>query len=236
MLYKELPNGLTVILKNEPNLNNAVINIFIQRGSSAETKEKTGMAHFLEHMMFEGSRNYPDFDLTLQKLLAENNAFTSQDYTNYYELVPNKHINAILQIERNRFEHLNWDKKKFQLQQSIILEEFKETSINPPLSDSWHYLLKLCFNNSYHWPVIGSKLSHIKDFTMTDIKTFYKKNYSADKIIVSIISNLPDQKALRLVEQNFETLQRKKTIKPPIAKNAKKTGKSKIVRRKNISS
>ena len=236
MLYTRLPNGLTAIVKQEPNLKNAVVNIFINCGSSAEDKNKTGMAHFLEHMMFEGSKNYPDFDLRLQNLLAENNAFTSQDYTNYYELIPNKHIDKILEIERDRLESLLWSPKKFKLQQSIILEEFKETSINPPLADSWHYLLKLCFKNSYQWPVIGSKLSHIEDFKLNEVKKFYHQNYSPANIIISIISDLPEKTTLTLIEKNFKSFNRVSVPMDLSSKDEKKRNNHKLVKRKNISS
>jgi predicted Zn-dependent peptidase len=236
MLYSHLPNGLTAILKQDINLKNAVVNIFINKGSASESKKVTGLAHFLEHMMFEGSANYPNFDEALQVLMAENNAFTSQDYTNYYEVMPCSYIDQILKIEADRLENLSLKLRKFKLQQSIILEEFKETSINPPLSDSWHHLLNMCFKDAYQWPVIGKKLKHISELKLRDVEDFYTKNYSSENLTISIISNQSEENMLKMIENNFGKLNFKRPITEKRDPKSKLMGGFKILKRRNISS
>ena len=130
-------------------------------GSAYEDASQTGLSHFLEHIMFEGSRNFPNFDETLQAMMAENNAFTGQDYTCYYESCPTHFLKEALNIEKDRMLNLSFKKSSIDLQTKIILEEYKETCLNPPLSDVWHHLQKLCFKNSYQWPVIGKSLQQL---------------------------------------------------------------------------
>ena len=156
MISKKLENGAQIIAVSKPNTSLAVLNILVATGSAHETIETAGSAHFLEHMMFEGSKHFKDYDKTLQDLYGENNAFTCQDYTNYYQILPYENIEKSLELEIDRFQNLTLSEAKFKTQRSVIIEEYKETSLQPPLSDFWHKLLLKAFpNSSYKWPVIG---------------------------------------------------------------------------------
>lgn len=237
MQTKKLDNGLTIIVHQEPTLKNAVVNVLYKVGSANEEKDNTGLAHFLEHMMFEGSKNHADFDAELQAMMGENNAFTTQDYTCYYQTIPTEFLKNILEIEFDRAENLNLDEDKIKLQKKVILEEFKETSLNPPLADAWHYIQKLNFKNSYSWPVIGKSLKHIKDFTPKLIIDFYTKNYIAENIVISIICEKPELEVLDLTTTIFNKLPKSKIQENKIEVGLKE--KSKGIRklsRKNISS
>jgi predicted Zn-dependent peptidase len=234
MQKQKLENGITIIAHTIPRLNHAVVNVFLKIGSANEVKEKTGLAHFLEHMMFEGSKNYPDFDRRLQELRGENNAFTSQDMTNYYEIIQNEHIDQVLDIEADRFQNLSLKKNKFILQQQVIIEEFKETSINPPLSDVWHILLRVCYADSYQWPVIGLKVKHIADFEVKDVREFYQQNYVASNMIATVISSKPESEILKSMASKLSNIVPGKEV---AAMDSKRSyGKRKIVQRRNISS
>jgi zinc protease len=237
MQTKKLSNGLTIIVHQEPTLKNAVVNVLYKVGSVHEEKDNTGMAHFLEHMMFEGSENHPEFDTELQEMMGENNAFTTQDYTCYYQTILTIHLQKILEIEYDRAANLSLDIEKIKLQQKVILEEFKETSLNPPLSDAWHYIQKMNFKNSYSWPVIGKKLKHIKDFKPEVIRDFYTQQYIAENIVISIISEKPEAEVLELTTSIFNQLPKSKLdkLEIDITKKTKKIG-SKQLKRKNISS
>lgn len=238
MKKNTLPNGFTILTHQDPKLKNAVVNVLYKVGSAHETKNNTGLAHFLEHMMFEGSRDYPYFDQVVQDMMGENNAFTTQDYTCYYTSFPSEHLGEILRIERDRLEHLTMHPDKIDLEKKIILEEFKETSLNPPLSDAWHYLQKLCFKNAYSWPVIGQKLSHIRELTPSIVNDFYHKHYTPDQVILAIISDLPEEESLSLASDIFSKVKSRKTdvqIPTDTSQLSKKVG-TKTLKRKNISS
>jgi len=218
-------------------LKNAVVNVLYKVGSVDEQPDNTGLAHFLEHMMFEGSENYEDFDGTLQSLMGENNAFTTQDYTCYYESFPTRYLSEILKIEADRLSDLNLEKEKIGIQKKVILEEFKETSLNPPLADAWHYLQDMCFKNSYGWPVIGKKLEHIKNLKDETVLDFYKKKYQPSNVIVSIVSELEEDKMIEEASAIFSKSKLDITQPSVISFEEKdKTLGSKILKRKNISS
>lgn len=233
-LYHQLDNGLTVIILQKKELKNAVVNVFVASGSASEDKSCTGLAHFLEHMMFEGSRLYPNFDKSLQQLLGENNAFTGQDYTNYYETIPSPYIPEVLKIELDRLEFLDLKKKNINLQQRIIVEEFKETSINPPMSDCWHHILKMCYSKSYSWPVIGKKIADIQNYSPSDIRSFYQSNYCPSHTTITVVSDRTPQTVFAWIKNEFESWKSVSNA-PSIPEEKKKYGTQKTLRRKNIS-
>lgn len=232
-----LENGLTLIVHQKQNTELAVVNILYKVGSINESKKKTGLAHLLEHMMFEGSKNFKDFDRTLQNVLGENNAFTSQEYTNYFEILPKEHIDTALNLEIDRMQNLSLSTKKFKLQKSIVIEEYKETSINPPLSDNWHHILKLAYKNScYQWPVIGQDIKDVKNIELIDLKKFYNSFYNPNNAILCIIADLDEDVLLSKLTLKFNPIENKinRSTNINYLPIKKYSGISKKVKRKNI--
>lgn len=232
-----LDNGMKLITHQKNNTELAVLNILYKTGAIHETQNKTGLAHLLEHMMFEGSSNYNNFDYTLQDALGENNAFTTQEYTNYYEILPIENLDVALDLEVDRLQHLTLNRKKFATQKSIVLEEYKETSINPPFSDNWHHLLKLAFKNSnYEWPVIGSTIQDVASLERKDIKSFYNAYYNPCNAIVCVVSHLDEEEMLNRLKLKFNSIENKKDSVHVTANNTAKKhiSKFKLLKRKNI--
>lgn len=205
MYHFSFKNGLELLVHQNINLKNTVLNLLYNVGSAHEDTSQTGVAHFLEHMMFEGSQSFPNFDVTLQAMMAENNAFTGQDYTCYYESFPTTYLREMLSIEKDRMFHLQLKKSSVDIQTSVILEEYKETCMNPPLSDVWHHLQPLCFKNSYQWPVIGKNLKHVASINKSILSSFYKEYYSPRNTIISIVTSLEAQNVAEMVKKVFET-------------------------------
>lgn len=233
MRHIRFANGLELIVHTDVRLKNTVLNILYKVGSAQEDKSQTGLAHFLEHIMFEGSKAFPNFDEELQTMMAENNAFTGQDYTCYYEVFPHRYFKRVLQIEMDRMCHLSIKTKSVQLQSSVIQEEFKETSIHPPLADVWHHLQKLCFKNTYQWPVIGKNLAHIASIDKASLKRFYKNFYQPSNAILTIITAFDDETIIADVEQVFRTNQQSLSTEPPeieMTRNDRATGYKRLIR------
>jgi zinc protease len=205
MQHFKFSNGLVLLVHQDTKLKNSVLTVLYKVGSAQEQSNQTGLAHFLEHMMFEGSQNFPDFDRSLQGMMAENNAFTGQDYTCYYESFPHKHLHSILNIERDRMCHLSIKKSAVQVQTNVIVEEFKETSLNPPMADAWDHLLKLCFKNSYQWQVIGKNLKHLTTIDKKALVDFYKNNYTTQNAILSIVSAADEKDIAAEVSRVFKS-------------------------------
>ena len=204
MVHFSYKNGLELLVHRDTKLKNSVLNVLYKVGSAHEHSTQTGLAHFLEHMMFEGSQNFPDFDRSLQGMMAENNAFTGQDYTCYYETFPNKYLEEMIDIELDRMSNLKILKSSIALQSKVIIEEFKETSINPPLADVWHQLQRLCFKNSYQWPVIGKNLKHIESIDSKSLKEFYKLHYRPNNSIWSIVTAIDEKTVADTIEKKIK--------------------------------
>lgn len=230
-------NGLHVLVHRSPKLKNTSLNVLYKVGSKSECSQNTGLAHFLEHMMFEGTKEIPNYDAKLQSMMAENNAFTGQDYTCYFSSFPHKYIFDILSIEFDRMHHLSLKKSAIEIQKNIILEEFKETSLNPPLADVWHHLQKLCFRDTYQWPVIGKNLKHILAIDKKLLHSFYRTHYTPNNCTISIVTKVNETVVSRGIEDLFNTkiVEKNKKDDDLPSLNYKKSGGKKTLIRRNIS-
>ena len=204
--YKKsvLPNGLSVIVEQDTSTTLAAVNILYKVGSRNENPERTGFAHLFEHLMFGGSKNAPDFDLPLQTAGGENNAFTNNDYTNYYNVVPVENIETALWLEADRMAHLNINKSTLETQRKVVVEEFKEVCLNKPYGDNWHHLSALAYQvHPYGWPTIGKEIRHIQEAQLSDVQEFYNKFYNPSNAIITISGPLPVEQVFDLVEKWF---------------------------------
>lgn len=202
-----LKNGLTFIHHYDPNTPFAIVNTLYKVGAKDEQEDRTGFAHLFEHLMFSGSKNFPDFDKPLQAAGAENNAFTNNDYTDYYETVPAVNIEIPLCLEADRMFNLNINSKSLNVQRKVVCEEFKENYINQPYGNVWHLLREMVYEqHHYKWPTIGKSLQHIEDATLQDVRTFYDTFYTPNNAILVIAGNVQKEKASQLVHQYFSEL------------------------------
>lgn len=197
-----LENGLRVIFHKEPTTPNVVVNTLYDVGARDETEDKTGFAHLFEHLMFGGSINIPEFDTPLQNAGGENNAFTSNDITNYYDVVPRENIETALWLESDRMLSLAFTDKSLEVQRSVVVEEFKQRYLNQPYGDAMLELRDLCYTtHPYRWATIGKEISHIEEATMEDVKAFFKKHYSPSNAILCLAGNLELEQVKELVQK-----------------------------------
>jgi zinc protease len=186
----QLSNGLKVIFHKDPTTPMAVVNVLYDIGARDESEEKTGFAHLFEHLMFGGSINIPDFDTELQKAGGENNAFTSNDITNYYDVLPANNLDTALWLESDRMLSLAFTEKSLEVQRSVVIEEFKQRYLNQPYGDVWLELRPLAYKkHPYKWATIGKEISHIENATMEDVRAFFKKYYCPSNAILCIAGN-----------------------------------------------
>ncbi len=197
-----LDNGLRVIFHKEELSPMAVVNTLYDVGARDEDKNKTGFAHLFEHLMFGGSVNIPEFDTPLQQAGGENNAFTSNDITNYYDVVPAENIETALWLESDRMLSLAFTPKSLEVQRNVVIEEFKQRYLNQPYGDVWLQLRPLAYNvHPYQWATIGKEISHIEDATMEDVKGFFKKHYNPSNAILCIAGNFELDEVKRMVNK-----------------------------------
>lgn len=199
-----LPNGLRVLVHEDRSTPLAAVNITYYVGSRDENADKTGFAHLFEHLMFSGSKNIPDFDDPLQRAGGENNAYTTNDYTTFYEIVPSGNLEVALWLESDRMLALNISKKSLDVQRKVVVEEFKETCLNEPYGDCWHHLSEMMYQaHPYRWPVIGLTPEHIERATVEDVRSFYQRWYTPSNAVLSIAGNVDTAEALQLAQKWF---------------------------------
>ena len=209
-----LPNGLTVFHLPDNSTQLAVMNILYRVGSKDENPEKTGFAHLFEHLMFGGSVNIPEYDTPLQYAGGENNAFTSNDITNYYLSLPAANIETGFWLESDRMLSLAFSQKSLDTQKGVVIEEFKERYLNQPYGDVWLHLLPLAYSrHPYRWPTIGEKTDHIAQATLDDVKSFFANYYCPNNAILVVGGNISLQRVEQLCEKWFAPIPSKPVVR-----------------------
>jgi zinc protease len=200
----QLANGLRVLVHEDVSTPMAVINVLYDVGARDEDPGKTGFAHLFEHLMFGGSVNIADFETPLQLAGGENNAYTTNDFTNYYIQLPAENIETAFWLESDRMLSLAFSEKSLEVQRKVVCEEFKEHYINKPYGDVWFKMRQLAYQkHPYRWMTIGSELSHIEQAKLADVKNFFFKYYRPVNAILVVAGNVKTEQVRGLAEKWF---------------------------------
>lgn len=200
----QLSNGLRVIVHEDHSTPMAVLNVMYDVGARDENPDQTGFAHLFEHLMFGGSVNIPEYDEPLQMAGGENNAFTTNDLTNYYIQLPAQNLETAFWLESDRMLSLAFGEKSLDVQRKVVCEEFKEHYINKPYGDVWHKLRELAYTkHPYRWMTIGKELSHVENAQLQDVKNFFYKHYTPINAILVVAGNVTADQVKTLAEKWF---------------------------------
>ena len=200
----QLANGLKVLVHQDTSTPMAVVNVLYNIGAKDENPAQTGFAHLFEHLMFGGSVNIPVYDEPLQRAGGENNAYTTNDLTNYYCQIPAENIETAFWLESDRMLSLAFSEKSLEVQRKVVCEEFKEHYINKPYGDAWHKMRALAYtNHPYRWMTIGAELSHVENAKMQDVKDFFFKFYRPNNAILVVTGNTTTEQVKALAEKWF---------------------------------
>jgi zinc protease len=181
-----------------------VVNVLYDIGARDEDPKRTGFAHLFEHLMFGGSVNIEDFETPLQLAGGENNAYTTNDFTNYYIQLPAENIETAFWLESDRMLSLAFSEKSLEVQRKVVMEEFKEHYINKPYGDVWFKLRELVYQkHPYRWMTIGSELSHIEQAKLEDVERFFFKYYRPANAILVVAGKTTAQQVRELAEKWF---------------------------------
>lgn len=207
MIYFErakLANGLTVIVHQDKTTPMVAINICYNVGSRDEDPDHTGFAHLFEHLMFGGSANIPVYDDPLQKAGGDNNAFTSNDLTNYYLTLPKNNMETGFWLESDRMLELAFSESSLEVQRNVVIEEFKQRHLNQPYGDVWPLIRQMAYKvHPYQWPTIGREISHIERATMQHVKDFFYKHYAPDNAVLVVSGDVQFDEVMVLAERWF---------------------------------
>jgi predicted Zn-dependent peptidase len=191
-------------------------------GAKDEDPSRTGFAHLFEHLMFGGSINIKEYDDPLQMAGGENNAYTTNDLTNYHIQIPAENLETAFWLESDRMLSLAFTKKSLEVQRKVVCEEFKEHYLNKPYGDVWLKLRDLAYStHPYRWMTIGKELSHIENASLQDVKDFFFKHYRPVNAILVVAGNVTTEGVKALAEKWFGPIEpgeryvRQLPVEPP---------------------
>ncbi len=204
-----LPNGLKVMIHQDKSTPIVAMNILYHVGAKDEDPERTGFAHLFEHLMFEGSVNIPVYDEPLEKAGGQNNAFTNNDFTNYYLSIPKPNLETAFWLESDRMLGLDLSEEKVRIQKQVVMEEYKQRYLNQPYGDLWLLLRPLAFKvHPYRWPTIGMDLEHIRNAKHPDVLQFFDTHYAPGNAILTLAGDVDPDQVYHLAEKWFGPIQR----------------------------
>ncbi len=224
-----LGNGLKVVVNKDNSSPLIAMNLIYDVGARDEDPEMTGFAHLFEHLMFSGSVNIPDYDQALQKAGGENNAFTNNDYTNYYLNIPSQNIETGFWLESDRMLALDFSKKGLDVQKKVVIEEFKQRYFNQPYGDVWLNLRPMAYKtHPYRWSTIGKEISHIEKADLEAVKDFFYKHYAPNNAILSLSGNIDPKEAFRLSEKWFGPIEKRDIPTRSLSTEAQQTSQERL--------
>jgi predicted Zn-dependent peptidase len=200
-------NVLRVLVNQDITTPMVAVNVIYDVGARDEVVTQTGFAHLFEHLMFGGSENIPSYDEPLQMAGGENNAYTTNDITNYYIQLPLQNLETAFWLESDRMKSLDFSEKSLEVQRKVVCEEFKEHYINKPYGDAWKHLRELAYQkHPYQWMTIGKELSHIEDARLDDVKNFFFKHYRPVNAVLCVAGNVTTEQVKTLAEKWFSDI------------------------------
>lgn len=214
---KILPNGLTVVVNRDRASKLAAVNILYKVGARNENPARTGFAHLFEHLMFRGTHAVENFDLPVQMASGDNNAFTNNDYTDFYITLPKDNLETALWLESDRMEGLDITPAKLEAEKKVVIEEFRQRYLNQPYGDQTMLLRALSYKvHPYRWAAIGLTTDHIDGATLDDVKAFYRAHYHPSNAILSISADMEEERMLELAEKWFAPIAGRSVATAPI--------------------
>ncbi|WP_075427829.1 M16 family metallopeptidase [Candidatus Kryptonium thompsonii] len=200
-----LENGLHVILHEDHSTPIVAVNVCYHVGSKNEKPDKTGFAHLFEHLMFDGSKNVKrgEFDKYITQAGGYDNAYTTEDKTNYYEVLPSNYLELALWLESDRMLGFSIQEISLITQREVVKEERRWRYENRPYGSAWIKISEKSFKkHPYRWPVIGYQ-EHLDRASMDDVREFYETFYVPNNAVLVIAGDIDIEKTKRLVEKYF---------------------------------
>ncbi|MEE2925575.1 MAG: pitrilysin family protein [bacterium] len=200
-----LSNGIEAYCLPKQEIPLVCLLIYFGIGSGSEQSNETGMCHFLEHMMFKGSSNFPQGSLDIFSMRhgGENNAFTSRDSTCYYHVLPSESWWKVLGLEKDRLNCLSLESKEFESEKQVVLEELYMYQDDPfeALYDA-HYLSAFESSHPYHHPILGFE-TVLQAMTVDSMRKFYENRYQAGNMKFLVLGKVEPDQVFEQLEQSF---------------------------------
>ena len=203
-----LPNGLKVILLENHKAPLVTFQVWYRVGSRNEAWGRTGLSHMLEHMMFKGTEKVgpEEFSRIIQENGGNDNAFTSRDYTAYFENISTDRVQVSIDLESDRMQNLLLREQDFRTERMVVMEERRlRTEDNPQANLQEHMEATAFLTSPYHWPTIGWK-EDIERFTLDDLKAYYRTYYNPVNAILIVVGDFKREELLPKIEKAFGSI------------------------------
>ena len=198
-------NGAKLIVEEDHSAPVAMVQVWLKVGGRDEVPGKTGLAHVFEHMMFKGSRALKpgEYSKKISAMGGNDNAFTSHDFTAYFETVPANQVDTVLKMEAERFAHLDLSEQEFAREIKVIMEERRMRTEDDPNSHMFEELSAAALRlHPYRNPVIGW-MQDLQHLSIDDVRAFYKQHYIARNATVVVVGDVDFQHVKKVVQQSF---------------------------------
>ena len=225
-----LSNGLKVILLENHKVPEVTFQVWYRVGSRNETWGKTGLSHMLEHMMFKGTKKVKgeEFTRAVEEIGGNDNAFTSNDFTAYFENVSSDRVQVPIDLEADRMENLQLKEEDFRTERMVVLEERRMRTEDSPQAYLAEQVEATAFQTSpYHWPTIGW-YEDIERFTLEDLKTYYKTHYNPANALLVIVGDFKRDDLLPRLEKAFGSIQKREVSEQKMGIDPPQTGERRI--------
>jgi zinc protease len=203
-----LPNGLKVILLENHKAPLVTFQVWYRVGSRNEAWGRTGLSHMLEHMMFKGTEKVgpEEFSRIIQENGGNDNAFTSRDYTAYFENISTDRVQVSIDLESDRMQNLLLREQDFRTERMVVMEERRlRTEDNPQANLQEHMEASAFLTSPYHWPTIGWK-EDIERFTLDDLKAYYRTYYNPMNAILIVVGDFKREELFPKIEKAFGSI------------------------------
>jgi len=198
-------NGVKLVVEEDHSAPVAMVQIWLKVGGRDEVPGKTGLAHVFEHMMFKGSKKLApgEFSKRIAAMGGTDNAFTSHDFTAYFETVPAARVDEVLDMEAERFAHLKLSDAEFQKEIRVIMEERRMRTEDDPNSHMFEELSAAALRlHPYRNPVIGW-MQDLQHLTIRDVRAFYKQHYVPANVVVVVVGDVDFSHVRKVVKRTF---------------------------------
>ncbi len=204
----QLDNGLKVIIKEDHRAPVAITQIWYRVGSTDEPIDKGGLSHLLEHMMFKGTSKVSsdDYERLIAKFGGVNNAFTSYDYTGYYELFPANRLPLALELEADRMTNLLFDEEQFAKEHQVVMEERRQRTDDNPLAKAYESFRLLALPDSPKGESVIGPMSELESIKLSELKDWYKAWYAPNNATLVIVGDVQPEAVMTQVKRYFGEL------------------------------
>src|SRR5215813_14444702 len=207
---RTLANGMRVLAAPDSSSPTVAIQVWYHVGSKDDPQNRSGFAHLFEHIMFKSTRNMKSemMDRLTEDVGGMNNAFTNDDVTVYYEVIPSNYLETLLWAEADRLSGLNVDDPNFKSERDVVKEEYRQSVLAPPYGKFFHLLQQKSFQqHPYKRPSIGS-IEDLDAATLKDVQDFHSTYYRPDNATLVVVGDFDPKQLDAWVDKYFAPIQK----------------------------